>query len=85
MLRAEIVDNKVFRIEGVQKNWCPFEHNNTLMYLQNLNPLHVVRPEFDEVTTDNYSVGVSTVSMREYVNMTWRADYGWPLRGGHPL
>lgn len=63
-----------------QKNWVPFEYNNTLLYMQTINPLHIVsvgnKVDIDtNITTTMYKL--------DEVKLPWPEEFG-KLRGGTP-
>jgi len=69
-----------------EKNWTPFSFNSSLLFIQSINPLHVVQLDLDrEVNPDIDAAHVANahvrfVSRAEQVNVRW--DYGSHLRGG---
>jgi len=75
---------------GHQKNWVPFEYNNTVHFFQSINPLHVVALE--SVNEERHTASIRTVfrdiNTTDGVPITrrlpWQEEYGKQLRGGTP-
>jgi predicted GH43/DUF377 family glycosyl hydrolase len=59
-----------------QKNWSPFIYNETILYVQRINPLTIVSTKEDAETSNTYAYDFSTTSHR---NLNWK--YG-EIRGG---
>eukprot|EP01034_Spumella_vulgaris_P027311 gene27311-34007_t len=76
-----------------QKNWVAFEHHSKLLFVETINPMHVVQllPFSANNTTQHSEQGVSEESLRgriqtlhrsDHVDLPWKAAYGASLRGG---
>jgi len=67
-----------------QKNWSPFLYNNTVMFIQSINPLRVMYAKIQDYTvSDNVvnfdSIHATTFSVQPHVHVKW--SYGH-IRGG---
>ena len=76
-IELESVVNAHIENAAVQKNWSPFLHNQTLHFIQRLNPFTVVSidPHFENNTIPLAKV----VSMANYIDLPWKLGV---LRGG---
>lgn len=66
---------------GKQKNWVPFEYNNTLHFIQQFNPLHVVTIDHVDV---HGAATMKTASRYPLIaGLPWNTTkYGDHIRGG---
>jgi hypothetical protein len=74
-----------------QKNWIALEHHAKLLFVETVNPMHVVEllPVLSAAgateTTDGgnkYKGRIQTLHRAERVDLPWKAAYGSSLRGG---
>eukprot|EP01038_Epipyxis_sp_PR26KG_P006294 gene6294-8668_t len=65
-----------------QKNWIPFYYNNTILFFQSFNPIHLI--EIQHVD-ENSVATMATVYKGEEKSLPWDYEYGQHIRGGTPL
>ena len=76
-----LMENKEWK--PTQKNWIPFENNNKLLFIQNINPLHIIENiMYDPIT--RIGTMQSIIKLNNTIKLPWRAEYGFPIRGGTP-
>lgn len=74
-------DVEVREFQGRQKNWVPFLYNDTIYFIQRINPMHVLRVDSSVDPTDwaNSDLRMKIVSAADIVTIPW--NYG-EIRGG---
>lgn len=76
-IELESVVNAHIENAAVQKNWSPFLHNQSLHFIQRLNPFTVVA--IDSHFENNTAPLAKVVSMANYLELPWKLGV---LRGG---